>query len=69
MGTANKNGSVEKNSTEDSKARIVSNKRLKDDLQPYVGSDLCSRLSQNLDNWIFFCPVSHIDIMDYKRLI
>lgn len=48
----NEKVSVEKNSTEESKARIVRNKRSKDDLQPYIGSDF-RRLSQNLDKWIF----------------
>ena len=53
MGTVNEKGSVEKTSAEESKARIVKSKRSKDDLQPYVGSDLCKRLSQNLDKWAF----------------
>jgi circadian clock protein KaiB len=53
MGAANENGSVEKASAEESKARIVKSKRSKDDLQPYIGSDLCRRLSQNLDKWVF----------------
>jgi circadian clock protein KaiB len=58
MGTVNEKGSVEKISAEESKARIVKSKRSKDDLQPYVGSDLCKRLSQNLDRWAF--SLSHI---------
>ena len=56
MGTVNEKGSVEKISVEESKARIVKSKRSKDDLQPYVGSDLCKRLSQNLDRWAFSLP-------------
>jgi hypothetical protein len=61
MGTVNEKGSVEKISVEESKARIVKSKMSKDDLQPYVGSDLCKRLSQNLDRWAFLCPISHIN--------
>ena len=53
MGAVNEKGSVEKISAEESKARIVKSKRSKDDLQPYIGSDLCKRLSQNLDKWAF----------------
>jgi circadian clock protein KaiB len=53
IGAVNENVSVEKTSAEESKARIVRNKGSKDDLQPYVGSDLCRRLSQNLDKWAF----------------
>jgi len=53
MGAVNQKGSVEKNSTEESEARIVRSKRSKDDLQPYIGSGLCKRLSQNLDKWAF----------------
>jgi len=51
MGAVNEKISVEKTSAEESKARVVKNKRSKDDLQPYIGSDLCRRLSQNLDKW------------------
>jgi circadian clock protein KaiB len=53
MGAVNEKISVEKTSAEESKARIVRSKRSKDDLQPYIGSDLCRRLSQNLDRWAF----------------
>ena len=53
MGAVNEKGSVEKTSAEESKAHIVRSKRSKDDLQPYIGSDLCKRLSQNLDKWVF----------------
>ena len=53
MDTVNEKGSVEKISAEKSKAHIVKSKRSKDDLQPYIGSDLCRRLSQNLDKWVF----------------
>ena len=53
MDAVNEKGTVENLNTEESKARIVKSKRSKDDLQPYVGSDLCRRLSQNLDKWAF----------------
>lgn len=52
-GAVIKRGSAEKTSAEESKARIMRSKRSKDDLQPYIGSDLCRRLSQNLDKWVF----------------
>jgi len=58
IGAVNEKGFVEKTSAEGSKAHIVRSKRSKDDLQPYVGSDLCKRLSQNLDKWAF--SLSHI---------
>jgi circadian clock protein KaiB len=48
--------SLEKISAEESKAHILRSKRSKDDLQPYVGSGLCKRLSQNLDKWAFSLP-------------
>jgi len=57
-GAVNEKGSVEKISAEESKARIVRSLRSKDDLQPYIGSGLCKRLSQNLDKWAF--SLSHI---------
>ena len=49
----NEKGSTEKTSAEESKIRIVKSKKSKDDLQPYIGSSLCKRLSQNLDKWAF----------------
>jgi circadian clock protein KaiB len=52
IGTVNQQVSVEKNSIEESKAHIVKSKKSKDNLQPYIGSDF-SRLSQNMDKWIF----------------
>jgi hypothetical protein len=58
MGAVNENGTVEKISAEESKVRIMKSKSSKDDLQPYVGSDLCMRLSQNLNKWAF--SLSHI---------
>jgi circadian clock protein KaiB len=58
MGTVNQNGSAEKASTEESKARIVRSKRSKDDLQPYIGSDLYRLLSQRLDRWALSLPHS-----------
>jgi circadian clock protein KaiB len=58
MGDVNEKVSVEKISAEESKARIVRSLRSKDDLQPYIGSGLCKRLSQNLDKWAF--SLSHI---------
>ncbi|MHC1756459.1 MAG: circadian clock KaiB family protein [Methanosarcina sp.] len=43
MGALNEKGSVEKTSAEESKkAHIVRSKKSKDDLQPYIGSGLCS---------------------------
>ena len=59
MGVVNEKGSVEKISVEKSKARIMKSKSSKDDLQPYVGSDLCRWLSQNLDKWAFSLSHSH----------
>ena len=53
MDAANENGYIEKTSAEKSNARIVRSKRSKDDLQPYIGSNLCRGLSQNLDKWAF----------------
>jgi circadian clock protein KaiB len=53
MGAVNEKGSIEKTFAEESKIRIVKSKRSKDDLQPHIGSDLCRRLSQNLDKWTF----------------
>jgi circadian clock protein KaiB len=58
IGAVNEKGFVEKTSAEGSKAHIERSKRSKDDLQPYVGSDLCRRISQNLDKWTF--SLSHI---------
>ena len=52
IGAVNEKGFVEKTSAEESKTHIVRSKRSKDDLQPYVGSDLCNRISQNLDKWV-----------------
>ena len=53
MDAVNEKGPAENITTEESKAHIVKSKRSKDDLQPYVGSDLCRRLSQNLGKWAF----------------
>lgn len=53
MDAVNENGAVKKISAEESKARITKSKSSKDDLQPYVGSDLCRWLSQNLNKWAF----------------
>ena len=53
MDTVNEKGSVEKTSKEKSKAHIVRSKMSRDDLQPYIGRDLCRLLSQNLDKWVF----------------
>lgn len=58
MDTVNEKGSAENITTEESKAHIVKSKRSKDDLQPYVGSGLCRRLSLNLDKLAF--SLSHI---------
>ena len=52
MDTINVKSSVEKNSEEKSETLIVSKKRSKDDLQPYIGSDF-RRLSQNPQNGCF----------------
>lgn len=52
MNAANGKRPVEKNSVEESRARITRNKSSKDDLQPYIGSDF-KLLSQNFDKWIF----------------
>lgn len=49
----NEKGSVKKISVEKSKTGIEKSKGSKDDLQPYIGSDLCNRISQNLDKWTF----------------
>jgi circadian clock protein KaiB len=53
MGAVNQKMSVEKTSIEKSKARIVRSKKSEDDLQPYIGSGLRRRLSQNLEKWDF----------------
>ncbi len=52
MDTVNENGSLKKNSSKESEARIVKSKKSKDDLQPYIGSDF-RQLTQNLNKWIF----------------
>lgn len=61
LDTINEKSSVKKNSTEGSEARIVRNKRSKDDLQPYIGSDLRRWLSQNLDNLVFSLSIALIN--------
>jgi circadian clock protein KaiB len=61
MGAIDEKSSVEKTSAEESKASIVKSKLSKNDLQPYVGSDLCRQLSQNLDKWAFSLSISHIN--------
>ncbi|MDQ1261487.1 MAG: circadian clock protein KaiB [Euryarchaeota archaeon] len=53
MDVVNEKGPAENIITDESKTHIVKSKRSKDDLQPYVGSDLCRRLSQNLDKLAF----------------
>jgi circadian clock protein KaiB len=58
MDSVNEKGSAENITTEESKAHILKSKRSKDDLQPYVGSGFCRRLSQNLDRCAF--SLSHI---------
>jgi len=55
----NDKSSVEKTSAEESKAHIIKSKRSKDDLQPYIGSGLCQRLSQNLNKWAFSFPIAN----------
>lgn len=59
MDAINEKSFVEKTSAEESKARIVKSKRSKDDLQPYIGSGLCRRLSQNLNKWAFSFPIAN----------
>jgi len=53
IGAAIENVSVKETSAEESKAQIVRSKRSKDDLQPYIGSDLRMWLFQNLDKLTF----------------
>jgi circadian clock protein KaiB len=51
MNAANGKRPAEKNSVEESRARIARSKSSKDDLQPYIGSDF-KHLYQNFDKWI-----------------
>ena len=53
IGATNEKVSVQETSAEESKAHIMRSKRSKDDLQPYIGSDLRRWLSQNLDKLTF----------------
>jgi circadian clock protein KaiB len=53
IGVANEKVSVQETSAEESKAHIIRSKRSKDDLQPYIGSDLRRWLFQNLDELAF----------------
>ena len=53
MGAVNEKGYIEKTSTEESKAHIMRSKRSKYDLQPYIGSNLGWRLSQNMNILLF----------------
>jgi circadian clock protein KaiB len=50
---ANEKVSVQETSAEESKAHIMRSKRSKDDLQPYIGSDLRRWVSQNLSKLTF----------------
>jgi circadian clock protein KaiB len=51
--TGNEKSGMEKIPSEESKTRIVKGKKSKYDLQPYIGSNSCKQLSQNMYNWIF----------------
>ena len=62
IGTVNEKGFVEKTSAEGSKSHIVRSKKSKYDLQPYIGSDLCNRLSQNLDKWALSLSISNLTV-------
>ena len=53
IGDVNEKGYIEKTSTEESKAHIMRSKRSKYDLQPYIGSNLGWRLSQNMNILLF----------------
>lgn len=59
VGDVNEKVSIEKISAEESKFCIVKSKRSKDDLQPYIGSNLCRRQFENLDHGHFIYPVAY----------
>jgi circadian clock protein KaiB len=62
MGGYIEKGYVEKTSTEQSESGTVKSKKSKDDLQPYIGSDLHRQLSQNLENGRFLYSRTRISI-------
>lgn len=55
-------GYIEKTSAEKTEVDTVKSKKSKDDLQPYICSDLRRRLSQNRENGRFLNSIAHINI-------